>query len=107
MGGVVLIFQAVIVNKRAKAMEETSRAQADAARAQATDNQMSFLNRVCGAPLSFDMPHLPRECDLDFTALQWPAVDVPRVSVALGEMTAHCVVSVVSMVDATDGTHRE
>ena len=39
MGGVVLIWQALIADKRAKAMEETARAQADAARAQATANR--------------------------------------------------------------------
>ena len=39
MTGVVLMLQALIANKRAKAMEETARAQADAARAQATANR--------------------------------------------------------------------
>ena len=39
IGGLVLILQALIANKRAKAMEETARAQADAARAQATANR--------------------------------------------------------------------
>ncbi len=37
--GLVLMLQAVIANKRAKAMEETSRAQADAAKAQAIANR--------------------------------------------------------------------
>ena len=35
MGGVLLTMQAVIANKRAKAMENTAKAQADAAKAQA------------------------------------------------------------------------
>ena len=39
MTGVVLMLQALIANKRAKAMEETARAQAEAARAQATANR--------------------------------------------------------------------
>ena len=39
MTGIVLMLQALIANKRAKAMEETARAQADAARAQATANR--------------------------------------------------------------------
>ena len=39
MTGIVLMLQALIANKRAKAMEETAKAQADAARAQATANR--------------------------------------------------------------------
>ena len=39
LGGFVLLLQALIANKRAKAMEETASAQADAATAQAVANQ--------------------------------------------------------------------